>query len=229
MKKFLIIVCGLSLFMACSSGIGDMDEEVNRPPRKVGTLMYPTHNLLCISNVLDFEWSVATDPDGDQLSYILEIARDNGFTNIEHQFTVSSNTKTVTLDKGKAYYWRVQAKDSENATSNYSVVNQFYTEGEGKVNYLPFLPELLTPRMDSSVSGVSTLLQWNATDVDGDNLTYDVYFDADVQLNSKVGDNINVKSLSVDLIPGTTYYWKVVVKDGKGGQTIGPIWSFMAM
>lgn len=28
------------------------------------------------------------------------------------------------------------------------------------------------------------------------------------------------------LLPSKNYYWKVVVKDNKGGETIGQIWEF---
>ena len=42
------------------------------------------------------------------------------------------------------------------------------------------------------------------------------------------GDVPNEVSYTVSgLSTGTTYYWEVVAKDGKGGQTESSIWNFI--
>ena len=232
MKRIsLLVILGI-LIASCSSGGGGGDDDPVDPPKEnqapsaVGSLTYPTNNLLCTTNVLEFKWSAATDPDGDAVSYVLEISKKNDFSTIEESITVSGTSRTVTLEKGVAYYWRVKAVDSKNASSAYSSTYQFYTEGEGETNHLPFSPELVAPQLDAALNTASTTLEWDASDVDNDPLTYDVYFDTNSDPTTKVGDNQSDKTLSVNLSAATTYYWKVVVKDDKGGQAIGQVWSF---
>lgn len=227
----LLVILGVLVASCSSSGGGGDDGPIDPPtenqaPEKVGSLAYPTNNLLCTTNILNFEWSAATDPDGDAVSYVLEISETNDFSTLKESLTVSGTTRTVTLEKGVAYYWRVKVVDSKNASSEYSSTYQFYTEGIGQTNHLPFSPELVSPELNASLNGASTILEWNASDVDNDPLTYDVYFDTNTAPTTKVGDNQTAKTLSVDLSASTTYYWKVVVKDDKGGQAIGQVWSF---
>ena len=225
MKKInLLILLGV-IVSACSSGGSDSPEE-NKAPSNVETLIYPTNNLLCIDNTIEFEWSSSTDPDGDNVSYTLEIAQNNSFSTLDETFTVTSTTKSVTLEKDIVYYWRVKAIDSKGLSSNYSSTYQFYTEGEGVTNHLPFAPELIAPELDTTVSGSSINLEWDCADVDNDVLTYDVYFGTETSPTTKVGDNQTTKTLSVSVNPLTNYYWKVVAKDGEGGESIGQIWSF---
>ena len=223
-KINLLILLGV-LVSACSSGGSDSPEE-NKAPSNVETLIYPTNNLLCIDNTIEFEWSSSTDPDGDNVSYTLEIAQNNSFSTLDETFTVTTTTKSVTLEKDIVYYWRVKAIDSKGLSSNYSSTYQFYTEGEGVTNHLPFAPELIAPELGTTVSGSSINLEWDCADVDNDVLTYDVYFGTETSPTTKVGDNQTTKTLSVSVNPLTNYYWKVVAKDGEGGESIGQIWSF---
>ncbi|MEW4925598.1 hypothetical protein [Algibacter sp. 2305UL17-15] len=222
----LLVILGIIL-ASCSGGGDDTPApEENKAPGKVGSLTYPTNNLLCISNTLLFEWADAIDPNGDPITYLLEISKDNQFSSIEESTTTTANSKSVTLEKGIAYYWRVKATDSKGLSSDYSTVFQFYTEGIAEVNHLPFAPSITAPANEGTASGATTNLQWDASDVDNDPLTYDVYFDTVNPPVTKVGDNQSAKSLTVNLSAATTYYWKVVAKDDKGGQAIGQVWSF---
>ncbi len=60
-----------------------------------------------------------------------------------------------------------------------------------------------------------------------DVLVYDVYFGTTSTPITKVASNISTTSwTSATLQAATNYYWKVVVKDDKGGETIGQIWNF---
>ncbi|MDO9038015.1 MAG: hypothetical protein Q7U59_06685 [Lutibacter sp.] len=70
-------------------------------------------------------------------------------------------------------------------------------------------------------------LQWTAIDVDtNDTLTYDVYFGTVNPPTAIVSANQSEKTYSASLLASKTYYWKVTVKDNKGGQTVGQVWSF---
>lgn len=215
------------MLLSCS-GNDDTLKTVKNTAPTVPTLVGPINNKLCIDNTVSFEWNASTDAQKDPITYQLEIATDNQFTQIVKTAESSLAVQTATLSKGIAYYWRVKATDSNNASSNYSSTYSFYTEAVAVTNHLPFMPQLVLPEFDATISGTTAALSWTASDVDtNDALTYDVYLGTVNQPTTKVGNNITTTSLNTSaLLPATIYYWKVVVKDNKGGETIGQIWSF---
>ncbi|WP_139958594.1 hypothetical protein [Flavicella sediminum] len=167
----------LMLLVIWSCGGGDSPiDEVNLAPAQVNTLIYPTDNLLCINSDINFEWGAATDPDGDNIKYILEVSENESFTNTDI-YKVSELQTTITLENNKRFYWRVQAEDSKNLKGPFSNVNKFYTEGIGSVNHLPFSPELVGPELGAVISKDTATLIWRASDVDMDALSYDVFLD----------------------------------------------------
>lgn len=230
MKKILFTILVSTILTSCGGGGGDTPEppvETNKAP-STPTLSAPANNLLCIDNSVVFQWNASTDPENNTITYQIQVAKDNQFTQIAHTLTSTTATQTISLDKGVAYYWRVKATDSKNASSNYSSTFQFYTEGTGVTNHLPFSPVLVKPTLNTAVKTATATLEWTASDVDtSDTLTYDVYFGTANPPTNKQGDNITAKTLTVNLNSSTNYYWKVVVKDNKGGQTIGQVWNFV--
>ncbi len=74
----------LSLWF-CGSGGGEPTPPpvVNTAPT-VPTLTYPTNNLLCIDNVLNFTWNASTDAEGGVITYEIQVSKDNLFTQIAH-------------------------------------------------------------------------------------------------------------------------------------------------
>ena len=234
MKKigiyFLSFVFVTASLIACGGG-GDDDIEptptpTNRAP-SVPTLSTPANNLVCVDNVVIFQWNNSTDPDGDAISYKIEVAKDNGFTQIEHSLTSVSPSQSMSLEKGKNYFWRVKATDSKNLASEWSTTFKLQTEALGVVNHAPFVPALFAPTMNSTLQTTSTTLSWETTDSDsGDVLTYDVYFGTEVNPVAKISSNQTEKTLALDFQASKTYYWKVIAKDNKGAQTQSQVWSF---
>jgi hypothetical protein len=53
-----------------------------------------------------------------------------------------------------------------------------------------------------------------------------VYFGTVNPPTEKIIENNTAKNIDVTLVPAKEYFWKVVVKDGKGGETVGQIWRF---
>ncbi len=231
MKKLYIyiIVISVNMFLSCSSGGGDNKEpepEENIAPT-VPIQVYPLNNTVCIDNNIVFEWNASTDSDGDRITYTIEIAENNSFSPISNTETSASESKLISLVKGKAYYWRIKATDSKSAASAYSPVMQFLTEGDGVSNHIPFAPSLISPILNSEIVGTSTVLSWLASDVDGDPLTYDVYLDTNTEPITKVAENQSATTYNATgLAASSTYYFKVVVKDDKGAASIGQVWSF---
>ncbi|MCH9006785.1 choice-of-anchor D domain-containing protein, partial [candidate division KSB1 bacterium] len=71
-----------------------------------------------------------SDPDGDELSYFLEIAEDIQFTlNLFASDALDDTslylTEISTFTEGASYYWRVQARDEYEAESGYSPIGYF--------------------------------------------------------------------------------------------------------
>ncbi|WP_372767146.1 hypothetical protein [Lutibacter sp.] len=229
MRNLLYItVISISLW-SCGGGGDTPPPLINKAPT-TPVLTSPTNNLLCINNVVNFQWNASTDPDGDPITYQIQVAKDNLFSQIAHTVTSTNASKSISLEKGNAFYWRVKATDNKSAASDYSATFSFYTEGDGITNHLPFSPLLISPTLNEVVHDApkTTALLWTASDVDNDALTYDVYFDTNNPPTAIDNGNKNISSnsTSVTLAASTSYYWKVVVKDGKGGQTIGQIWNF---
>ena len=227
-KTYVYLVVILGLMVSCGGSDNDPVEETpdNRPP-STPTQVYPLNNTLCINNSVEFQWSKSEDLDNDFLKYKVEVSDNIGFTSIVQTKTVSTISTTITLEKGKAFYWRVKAIDSKNAESDFSTPSQFLTEGEGVTNHLPFSPDLIVPTANEVIDGTSASLSWSASDADNDALTFDVYLDTVNPPLAKVSENQTETTYSAsNLSVATTYYFKVVVKDDKGGQTIGQVWSF---
>lgn len=231
MKNIVYIgnfIFSILLFSCGSGGDGDVTSEPQNTAPTVPVLSSPTNNKLCIDNSVSFQWNVSTDAEKNPIVYQIQVATDNQFTQIVKTTEVSLNNTKIGLDKGKAYYWRVKATDSKNSSSSYSTIYSFYTEGMVQSNYLPFLPQLVTPYYNSTIETTSVTLKWTASDVDvNDSLSYDVYLGATNPPTTKVGNSISETTLNVNsLVASYNYYWKVVVKDNRGGETIGQVWTF---
>jgi len=225
MKKLIYTLVISILVLSCGGG-DNPPPPVNNAPTVPG-LLYPTNNLLCIDNSVEFKWSASTDQDGDAVKYQIEVAKDAQFTQIIHNVISTSTSRRISLEKGIAYYWRAKALDAENAASNYSSTNQFYTEGEGVTNHLPFAPVLVSPELNAIATEATVNLQWTANDVDtSDTLTFDVYFGTANPPTEKIAADHTSTNIDVNLSATTMYYWKIEVKDGHGGQTNGQVWNF---
>ena len=228
-KRYLFLAIGLAF--SCSSGGDDtsgIEDPIKNTAPTVPSQVFPLSNTLCVDNNVVFEWNASTDAERNFISYNIEVSENSSFSTISYTSTVRNSTSTIiTLDNGKSYYWRIKAKDENNAESEYSSVSNFLTEGEGVSNHLPFAPELVTPVLNSEIDGASTTISWSASDFDNDTLTFDVYLDTNLDPTNKVADNQSDTMFeATGLTAATTYYFKVVVKDENGGVTIGQVWSF---
>ena len=205
---------------------GNETEDNNLPPEAT-SLVFPTNNLICTGLDLEFEWQSVTDPEGDTVTYEIEIATDNQFSAIVHSNKTVETSRIHDLENATTYYWRVRAVDTLENASPYSPTWDFYTEREAAVNLLPSLPSLVQPALGATVSQGTIELHWDASDADGDSLVYDIYF-GDTNEPEIQTENTTSKTLLVNTVAGKTYYWKIAVKDGRGGISYGPLWNFNA-
>lgn len=83
----------------------------------------------------------------------------------------------------------------------------FYTEGYGETNHIPFSPELVQLVINEVLQTTTATLKWNANDVDtNDNLSFDVYFGTVNPPTIKVSDNLTSNLIEVDIVASTNYY-----------------------
>jgi hypothetical protein len=76
-------------------------------------------------------------------------------------------------------------------------------------------------------------LSWQASDPDGDPVTYDLYFSTNAALVTARDASVRIRQGLTSSSTGvtglsrlTTYSWRAVAFDGQGGSTAGPVWSF---
>ena len=98
---------------------------------------------------------------------------------------------------------------------------------ETKDNNYPGTPTVHQPTDQSTDIAVDITLMWGSSDVNGDTLKYDLFFDtANPPTNRLQSNDTSSTFQATDLLYSTTYYWKVVVNDGHGGVVEGDVWSF---
>lgn len=100
------------------------------------------------------------------------------------------------------------------------------SEDESK-NQIPEAPALNYPSNAKTTVDLDITLLWQAiADPDGNELTYDVYLDTDVNPVNIVSQKQTETFYQASLSSNTTYYWKVIVDDGKGGTAESVVWYF---
>ncbi len=175
----------------------------------------------------DLFWSNATDPQGDTLTYTVEVAEDQAFN------TIVASTSEVTEDASGISTWKVPQPLSENATywwraraTDPWVDGPWSTEESFVINAIseaPDAPVLTLPIAGETAASTSPVLNWSeASDVDGDALTYDVeVFDSDGNLVTSTtgvtGDGISA-SWEVDVVldEDQLYAWTARAVDEHG-------------
>jgi eukaryotic-like serine/threonine-protein kinase len=171
----------------------------------------PENAAIIPETLVTLSWT-GEDDDDDQLTYTLyfDTKTDPETMILEDTFDITYDVED--LDDGETYYWKVIVSDGIDSTT--SEVWTFSIDLEFIANELPEI-ELRVP-VDSYLSMQTTLtLQWQATDGDGDDLTYDVYLGIDPNATTIVSeDQTSYMYLCVNLQQNQTYYWYIVADDG---------------
>ena len=181
----------------------------------------PSHEAMNQPTTITLSWE-CSDPEGDTVTYDVYFGTS---TDLKTPVTSNQSSRTLTrsnLSQGTTYYWKVVAKDSKGATTE-GPIWRFTTIS----NEAPKAPSNPSPTNDSFNQPLALSLSWDCYDSDGDSITYDVYFGTGTNPSTKVSSNQTDNKLNrSNLSRGTTYYWKVVAKDSKGGTTESPVWKF---
>ena len=197
----------------------------NTPP-KVPFNPSPSDGAADQSVNVNLGWS-GGDPDpGDTVIYDVYFeASDSTPDELICDGVTSAFCDPGTLSYGARYYWKVIARDSHGATTTEPVWD-FTTSSP---NNPPNTPSNPSPTDGAADQDINVDLSWTGGDPDpGDNVTYDVYFEA----NDSTPDVLICNDApSVFCDPGTLnyethYYWQVVARDEHGATTTGPVWDF---
>ncbi len=162
-----------------------------------------------------------TDTNGNGLRDV-KINFNNGYASVYTDFNgywhKNGMTAPVTVTPFK-YRWCF-TPSSTVVSSSKNDVNFVGTY----VDHAPFPPSNPFPSDGAINIATSVTLKWSDSDPDGDTLTYDLYLGTSPTPPLKVS-NLTAPSYTVNLLPSTTYYWKVVASDGIKTSS-GPVWSF---
>lgn len=144
----------------------------------------------------------------------------------------TSYTVQANLNDNTWYWWRARAEDA--------TLSSPWLYGKFFVNLFNDPPEqfnLISPSPGVEVTSTQPKLVWNnATDKEGDSVTYSVYVYSDAGLNTVVasatgllpGDNgMTPWVVTPALSNNTTYYWRVIARDANGADTSTPARPFL--
>lgn len=102
----------------------------------------------------------------------------------------------------------------------------FETCGSQVKNLPPETPSNPSPPDNATHQPLQLTLPWQCNDPENDPLTFDIYFGStnppQLFQNGAGNCSFNVSNL----LPASTYYWKIVAHDSQGNTTNGPVWSF---
>ena len=87
------------------------------------------------------------------------------------------------------------------------------------------MPELISPTMNAYISSNKVILEWNCTDIDNDDLVYNLYL-GKTEIPTLIQSAISDTTLEVTVDSNATYFWKVEAIDIHNGKTVGQLWSF---
>jgi len=228
LKAFYYIIV-IILATSCSSSIPEPTPEkvINVPV--AATLIFPEDNTECNegtilseteSNVI-FRWNSSEFTDSYEL--ILK--------NLETDIVITqesiNDTKEITLSRGTSYEWYIISKSTESETTATSEVFQFFNAAPGVVNHIPFSAEAIAP-VDNEILNTNNtyvILEWQAADIDDDIKEYEIFFGTRIGEMNNIGSTVNTK-IEVDIIFGSTYYWKVRTFDENFNSSESDVFQF---
>lgn len=171
-----------------------------------------------------FKW-FASDPDNDDMNFVLELAEDSDFdsivaTSTDYEFedpTYVSTLTDVVLNTNKEYYWKITASDGETKTASSWSFKTFDIPPEN--------PELISPENEiEELTTVNTEFRWKVFDEDDPTVHTWLYLSKEGGEKPEVYDLVlrnaggteEVATIDTPLEPETKYQWWIVVEDLSG-------------
>jgi len=175
----------------------------------------------------DLFWTNAVDPQGEVLTYTVEVYEDAALTTLLTSATAvaedASGTSTwkvdVLLTENAEIWWRARATDAW-VDGPWSTEESFVVNA---LNEAPDTPVLTAPIGGETAATVTPTLSWSeAADIDGDALSYEVeVWDEDGALVASAADVLGdglaaTWTVDVDLAEDAVYTWTARAVDDEG-------------
>jgi len=184
--------------MIAVNGTG-LSSVTNNPPSDP-VLVHPAHGQRGLGKKVGMKWKKSKDPDGDVVTYDVQICTDEWLTT-----DCTTGTNMLALSNTNLYY---------------AGVGMYSTGGLFSVMIVTLLCGLKNKR-NLALLATSVLLAMILLISCGGGGSGGI---SGALISS--GETESDINYSVDLEAGTTYYWKVVAKDGNGGETSSEVRSF---
>jgi hypothetical protein len=228
LKAFYYIVVILLVASCSSSDPEPTPEEVINVP-VAATLIFPEDNTECNEGTIlsDTESKVIFRWNSSEFTDLYELILKNLETDIVITQEAINNTKEITLSRGTSYEWYIISKSIESETTSTSEVFQFFNAALGVVNHIPFSAEAIAP-IDNEIlvtNNTYVSLEWQAADIDDDIKEYEIFFGTSIEEMNNIGSTANTK-IEVDIIFGSTYYWKVRTYDENFNSSESDVFKF---
>ena len=176
---------------------------------------------------VELVWALVDDPDGDDVTYLGELASDAAFEDRLASFSAASIGDGVArwpvdvpLENGATYHWRVAASDGLQESPYSSAA--FSLRGE---NLAPSSPVLEFPTAGATVTtedGSVTLVVQNATDPNPrTTLTYEFVIAIDVGMSGQIAraadveEGEGVTQVRFEDLSPDRYFWRARAYDGE--------------
>ena len=146
-------------------------------------------------------------------------------TDSKGNFTLTGlNEREYIINASKYGYYPASVSVNSKSNKTTTIIIQMYDSVAG--NHSPNAPILVSPTNNASINALSAQLTWTCSDIDGDNLNYDVYIGEGAQSNSLIYSGEATVAKASNLAHNKTYSWKVVAKDKYGARTESVLSSF---
>lgn len=219
-SQYLKIIAQPSSTSSNKSTIGFVFLTSNIAPNKPFS-PNPSNGATNITLTPTLSWN-ATDPNGDILSYDIYFGENTSAPKrVTGQKSTSYNTGT--LQTNKKYFWRIVAKDGKGGETT----SDWWSFTTSSPNIAPNKPTSPNPPNGATNITLTPTLTWKATDPNGDILSYDIYFGENTSAPKRVTGQKSTSYKYGTLKPNKKYFWRIVAKDGKGGETASDWWSFV--
>lgn len=247
-RIIVLLVVGMTIITGCSKGESDQnsveqddgieqnDENNDEIPVVLDpdsvTLIFPKNKTECNEGVfIDNSWSIVTfrwNPSNNTDHYELWY-RQEGIGSWTKE-TTSDTEIDVQIHRGKQYQWKVISKNKQSSKNATSENWNFYNAGSGEENYAPFPATLINPKdgdVMNSKNNSNYYFQWDASDLDNDPLTFDLYVGTHPDSLNIVKNLQKTSELMVYHISfGVKHYWKIKTSDSNGNSSLSETWSF---
>jgi len=123
------------------------------------------------------------------------------------------------ISANTAYFYRLKAFNNDNIESDYSA--EYFVLSENDHPDTPSNPTIIY--FDDPLSAK---LEWTANDINGDNISFDIYFGNTPNPPLLSSSSSFACFTTTSLEYNQLYFWKIVVKDEFNAKAEGPVWFF---